>query len=43
MSLRNCSIHFSKPIFFPGETVSGKVNLTLEKNKLCSGIVVCCI
>lgn len=37
MALKNCNICFDKPVFLSGETVTGKVNLTLEKNKLCTG------
>lgn len=40
MTLRNCSILFdNRPdkVFYCGETVTGTVNLTLEKNKKCQG------
>lgn len=40
MALNNCSIIFdNRPngVFYCGETITGMVNLTLEKNKICKG------
>ncbi|XP_077295990.1 arrestin domain-containing protein 3-like [Arctopsyche grandis] len=42
MSLKKCSIIFDRPhaVYYSGETITGTVNLTLDKNKLCNALMI---